>query len=224
MRDDILKRVPVPPAMRTWARRASREADSHNGRSRVALENALHAECSRDISSDFRKDLRRLCDILARPTLSKDPMSWIRNRPGGGGLLEHHVRNKLLQILQRGLVGTRDLHSRIRDFMVHALRDRIEGYIRAFEVLSHPDRDPKARRMIDQMRGDLASVDLNVIANDHLGDGRNRHKQFKMQAVSPDEDLLCKTANSRAPRTSRVRPVSTGKSGVPGPTLEIGHE
>ena len=66
MRDDVLKRVPLPSPIRTWMRRASREADANPGRSRTALRHALMHVVERECSARFLDHLRRL---LTAPVL-----------------------------------------------------------------------------------------------------------------------------------------------------------
>ena len=194
MRDDTLKRVAVPRSIRTWMRRASREADAISGRSRTALEKSLRAIFKQELSTCFRSAIRDAAMGLALPLpgirLDWASMASDREGPLGGRVASEISRRATMD----RRLSPKDIVERSLEA---ATRSHLDGYVRELECQVRPDRDPVARRLLRQLRRDIEDVGLRKFAAATLRDDGPGSARPEQPALSLDENLLVEGRHSQ---------------------------
>jgi hypothetical protein len=184
MRDDIHKRVPRPPKVRLWVKRALREADRVCGRTRAALGDVVR-EALGEISSGFLAGVRRYMTAAQDDLFGAlGGVSSPRELGGSGSPMERAI----LVDCQRAVAGGKTLDEALTGGMAEALKERSLADIRAAEPVLLPTRDPEAIRAIAQMKADVESFDYRAAATEQLG--LRERGERSAPALSPDENLL----------------------------------
>lgn len=195
MRDDLFKAASVPPQARRWAKMSAREADVQNGRARAALEDLVRSDCRREISPRFLKWFAALHLLRTARSLLTAPADFLDRPSGDGGPLEYDVLCAVSDVMNEPGVTAEHREREAVDSLGRAIRDRLESYIRAFEAEAQTDRDPEARRWIEQMREDQRRFDPSSFASKYLLDSQFREGRPEMPRLSADEDLTRRTRN-----------------------------
>lgn len=181
MRDDIHKDVPRPREVRSWVKSATREADRVTGKTVEKLDIAVR-KASRELSERFVDELKNRMisgngDLFGLVGGVQSP----RELGGTGSALERQVLSECQRRIATGDSPPEALHGAVED----VLRDRSRADIRAAEPVLLPEG---GRRVIDQMKSDVAELDYRRIAAGVIGGERCLPRE--RAPVSADEDLL----------------------------------
>jgi hypothetical protein len=165
MRDDIHKKVPRPCRIQQWVKRAINDADREHGRSLSALADAIADTCQREISPAFRRELVK---AVQAPGLF-GPLGDV-DSPRDLGSMGGHLEGEILSETKRLLAGGHERDTAAQAALAGVLRARVEADIRATAPVLLATQDPKARVVLEHMRGDAAATNydlhaLNVLAN-----------------------------------------------------------
>lgn len=187
MRDDIFKRVAVPRSIRTWMRRASNEADAISGRSRAALESSLCTILKRELSNRFQSALRDAAKE-SEPLLPGIGLHWAIMASDSEGPLGDRVASEI----SRRAAMDRSLSAKqiVVKSLEAAASSHLDGYVREFESHVRPDRDPVARKTLQQLRRDIEDLGLKKFAEATIRDDGLRSARLERPALSLDENLL----------------------------------
>jgi hypothetical protein len=183
MRDDIHKKVPRPPSVQKWVKRAVNDADREHGRSLPALDDAIADTCRRGISQAFRRNLLR--ELRASPNLF-GPIENV-NSPRDLGSVGGHLEAEFLSETKRLLACGHSIDSAPVSALAGVLRARVQADIRAATPVLLATLDPKARIILDRMHRDAAAVDCEKHARTVLS---QESVSQTRQRVDADEDML----------------------------------
>jgi hypothetical protein len=192
MRDDIHKRVPRPPKLRQWVRRALREADRLAGRTLDALDDALHEACKAEISPGFVRGLQRYMSSEESDLFGVLGGIMSPRELGGEG---SPMERSILADCQRAVAAGLNLQDALLEGIADALRERSRADIRAAEPVLLPTRDPEAYRAINQMKADVEHLDFRAVAAKQLG-LLDRERRIAPR-LSPEENLLTTPGHRR---------------------------
>ena len=190
MRDDIFKRVAVPRSIRTWMRaRASNEADAISGRSRAkrSRQFVVHHSQTRALQSSFQSALRDAAKE-SEPLLPGIGLHWAIMASDSEGPLGDRVASEI----SRRAAMDRSLSARqiVVKSLEAAASSHLDGYGREFESHVQPDRDPVARKTLQQLRRDIEDVGLKKFAEATIRDDGLRSRRLERPTLSLDENLL----------------------------------
>lgn len=190
MRDDIHKKVPRPYRVQQWVKRAVNDADREHGRSLPALDGAIVDTCRREISDVFR---RKLMSALRAPGLL-GPLGDVHS-PRDLGCVGGHLEAQILSETKRLLACGSSPDTAAQAAIAGLLKARVEADIRATAPVLLGTQDPKARSVLEHMRGDASSADYgkharNVLASD-------RALRSTPPRVDADENLLSAAGGRR---------------------------
>jgi hypothetical protein len=183
MRDDIHKKVPRTNRVRQWVKLAVNDADREQGRSLLALDDAIADGCRREISAAFRRALVKTLQYSLFGTL--EHVHSARDLGSLGGHMEAEILSETKRLLACG--HSRDTAAEAG--LASVLKSRVEADIRATEPVLLGTKASKARIVLQQMRRDALAANYERHARSVLANERRVARSARPH-VDADENML----------------------------------